>query len=281
MIEVDSKRKIKTMILRKRQNSFNLAKLLASLTVRLLAISAFSRAFSPNYHNGAVVGGTARPVMRKLSSTAQQETQGQGETVPGQLTADSIYFDIEVANQPVGRLIFHLTNPSPLPLHAENVIQLAKGSRRGIDPKAHYVGCEFDYNPASVEDGMGRYRWGHQLRGRGRNAVGLADRPISDPDSQLRCTHPCFGGQYYGDKYTEKEGDPGVFLTVPVAGPGYGSSKFSIVRVGESPKEWKERLLVNSGVIGKLDPSCLETLHAMARQRMGPPTVVAAGAMEE
>lgn len=198
----------------------------------------------------------------------------------GKLSANSIYFDIEVTNQPVGRLIFHLSNPSPLPLHAENIIQLAKGSRRGIDPKAHYVGCEFDYAPSSIEDGMGLYRWGHNLKGRNRNAIGRSDVPIVDPESQLKCTHSCFGGQYYGDLFQEEPDDPGVVLTVPILGPGRGSSKFSIVRVGESPKEWRERLLINSGIIGRLDPSCLDVLHAMARQRVGPPTVAGAGVVE-
>ncbi|CAJ1951308.1 unnamed protein product [Cylindrotheca closterium] len=199
-----------------------------------------------------------------------------------QLSADSIFFDIEIQGTPVGRLIFHLTNPSPLPLHAENVIQLAKGSRRGIDPNAHYEGCEFDYSPATIEDGMGRYRWGHSLRGRGRNAIGRADQAIVDRENQLQATHSCFGGPYYRVEYTlpDEETDPGVFLTVPVLGPGHGSSKFSIVRVGESPKEWQERLLINSGVIGKLDPSCIEVLYTMARQRIGPPKVSKAGAME-
>lgn len=197
-----------------------------------------------------------------------------------EISADSIYFDIEIQKIKVGRLIFHLANPSPLPLHAENLVQLAKGSRRGIDPKAHYVGCEFDFSPASIEDVLGRYRWGHQVRGRGRNTVGRPDQPIHDPVNQLKCTHSCFGGQYYGIKYDQSssfEGDPDVFLTVPVTGPGHGSSKFSIIRVGESPAEWKERLLVNSGVVGKMDPSCLDVLHMMARQREGPPMIVEAG----
>lgn len=218
-----------------------------------------------------------------LHSSLSNKEETDEDTVPGKISANSVYMDIEVAKQPVGRLVFHLTNPSPLPVHAENFVQLIKGSRRGIDPKAHYVGCEFDYSPASVEDGMGRYRWGHQLRGRGRNAAGgRPDQPISDPENQLRCTHSCYGGQYYGDVYSEpEEGDPGVVLTVPVVGPGYGSSKFSIVRVGESPKEWKETLLINSGIIGRMDPSSLEALHAMARQRMGPPTLVACGVLEE
>ena len=193
-------------------------------------------------------------------------------------SANRIYFDIEVAGEPLGRLIFALTDPSPLPLHTENLIKLAKGSNRGIDPRAHYVGCEFDYTQDYIEDGMGRYRWGHVLRGRGRNAVGRADEPISDPENQQKNTHSCFGGQYYGDKY--KQGEyPGVLLTVPVVGPGRGSSRFSIVRVGESPREWGDRLLLNSGVVGRLEEESLSTLHAMARQRNGPPTVVAAGVL--
>jgi len=205
---------------------------------------------------------------------------GDDSADPGMLSADSIYFDIEIAKQPIGRLVFHLTNPSSLPKHAENIIQLAKGSRRGIDPKAHYDGCEFDYSPAAIEDGMGRYRWSHQLRGRGRNGVGRADEPIVDPEAQAACCHSTFGGQYYGDMYSKLENDPGVLLTVPVKGPGYGSSKFSIVRVEESPKEWKETLLINSGVIGRLDASSLEVLHAMARQRIGPPKVVSGGVLD-
>mmetsp|Transcript_23103 Transcript_23103/g.48131 ORF Transcript_23103/g.48131 Transcript_23103/m.48131 type:complete len:252 (-) Transcript_23103:51-806(-) len=213
----------------------------------------------------------------KASSSSQEE-----ETLPqNAISADAIYFDIQVAGQDAGRLIFDLANPSPLPLHTENVIQLCKGSRRSIDPAAHYVGCEFDFSPASVEDGMGRYRWGHQLRGRGRNAVGKVDEPIVDVENQLSCTHKCFGGQYYGVEYDEgaNEEDPGVLLTVPVKGPGYGTSKISIVRVGESPQEWGDRLLMNSGVIGRLRSDSLRVLHSMARQRMGPPTVVASGVL--
>ena len=209
------------------------------------------------------------------------------------VSASVVYFDIQVAQQDLGRLVFELANPSPLPLHTENIIQLAKGSRRGVDPLAHYVGCEFDYSPLTVEDGLvGRYRWSHQLRGRGRNGIGRADQPIVEADNQRRNTHSCFGGQYYGvstTTYTDKddelrvdgeEADPLVLLTVPILGPGQGMSKFSIVRVGESPKEWGDRLLLNSGVIGKLQPSSLPVLHAMARQRQGPPTVVGAGVLD-
>ena len=213
-------------------------------------------------------------------NAAPEESEATEET---NISASSIYFDISITDIEIGRLVFHLENPSPLPRHTSNLIELCKGSRRGIDPKAHYVGCEFDFSPATIEDGMGRYRWGHPLKGRGRNAIGRADEAINDPENQLKHTHSCFGGQYYGIPYDPKElaetGDPGVFLTVPVLGPGHGTSKFSIVRVGESPQEWGDRLLMNSGVVGRMDPSSLEVLHMMARQRSGPPKVIASGVL--
>ena len=83
-----------------------------------------------------------------------------------------------------------------------------------------------------------------------------------------------------------------VLLTVPISGPGFGTSKFSIVRVSESPREWGERLLKNSAVVGFLDCSAnggfgedtndgrcsLQVLRAMAKQKIGVPTIVACGA---
>ena len=252
------------MVFQKKRSNFT--------TLWLFVLLHVTAGFTPNaykYNNRCI---------SNVSGTSVDDDDGGGGAAAAateKLSADSIYFDIEVANQSIGRLIFHLTNPSTLPKHTENIIQLANGSRRGIDSKAHYVGCEFDFSPSSVEDGMGRYRWGHQLRGRGANAVGPANELISDPLSKSKCTHSVFGGQYYGDLYEENV--PGVVLTVPVTGPGHGSSKFSIIRINESPMEWKERLAINQGIVGHLDPSCINVLHAMARQRMGPPTVVAAG----
>lgn len=230
-------------------------------------------------------------------TTSSSSSSSKNEAQKNQnISANQVYFDIAVAGNNIGRLVFDLRNPSPLPLHAENLIQLVKGSRRSIDPLAHYVGCQFDYSPATIEDGMGRYRWGHSCKGRGRNAIGPADQPLKDAVNQLQCTHSCYGGQYYGiDVYTNNDNesdiddqeddqdDPKVYLTVAVAGPNYGSSKFSVVRVGESPQEWRERLLLNAGVIGKLqhndDSSSLHVLHRMARQRVGPPTIVASGVL--
>lgn len=237
------------------------------LTLLLVAPLA-SRAF--------IVSNPERQLLASARSTATATTSQQ------QVAATRIYFDIKVANEPIGRLVFELTSPPSLPLYTENLVQLCKGSRRAIDPLAHYVGCEFDFSPLHVqEDGSGRYRWAHTCKGRGRNAVGRPDQAIVDPQNLLQCTHSCFGGQYYGDQYGADYSDYGVVLTVPVAGPGRGTSRFSIVRVAESPTEWQERLLLNSGVVGKLvGPESMETLYRMARQRSGPPTIAGSGVLE-
>eukprot|EP00957_Ditylum_brightwellii_P017508 1319324-Ditylum_brightwellii.AAC.1 len=65
-----------------------------------------------------------------------------------------------------------------------------------------------------------------------------------------------------------------------MSGPGRGSTRLAVVRVGESPPAWKERLLLNSAIIGVLEEG-LDTLHAMARQEFGPPVVTASGVLEE
>ena len=226
-----------------------------------------------------------------------------------------VYFDIAAAEIVIGRLVFQIPNirsdhsngnntycspPGVPPVHTENLLQLMSQSRRSIDPQCHYVGCAFQFSPQSVE-GLPQYRWAHVLKGRGRNAVGRpGDRIQEDPQAWRECSHSIYGGTYYGLKYNnnnnnnnnneEEEGSiiaegssdssSGVVLTVPLTGPGRGSTAFSIVRVAESPPEWKERLLLNSAVLGWLEPSCLEPLQQMARQQHGPPTVVDSGILD-
>ncbi|KAL3823385.1 hypothetical protein ACHAXA_008880 [Cyclostephanos tholiformis] len=245
-----------------------------------------------------------------------------------------VYFDIAIPSSPhtseyapLGRLTFRLVPPSHphhLPLHASNLMSLASGDRRSLDSRATYVGCEFKHSPASVEDGSMRYRWAHVCDGHGRNGIrtissegveNSRDSSFSDPLRMRGCAHDCFGGVYYGIGYEEVldrlhpwTDDPAILLTVPIHGPGAGTSKFSIVRVEESPKEWGVRLLHSSAVMGYLDcgadgsiggvrssgdddddggtpmfseddgpVTAFEVLRAMARQRMGPPRIVGCG----
>lgn len=199
----------------------------------------------------------------------------------------SVYFDISIANTSIGRLVFHLVpsnHPNHLPVHTSNFLSLVSSSRIGIDPKATYKRCEFQYAPSSVEDGSMRYRWGHVCDGPN---VQVKEEEVQDANrSLIRCKQSCVGGTYYGMSYedvlqmieesitcgtaTEREA---VLLTVPTT----LSTKFSVVRVSESPREWGERLLLNTVVIGYLDCESLDVLKTMARQRIGVPKIVDCG----
>jgi len=187
-----------------------------------------------------------------------------------------VYFDIAIDDENVGRLVFNLDNYL-LPLHTENLVKLCTEDLRPLDPRCSYVKCTFKHSPQFVE-GMSQYRWAHVLDGRGRNAIGRPTERIIDPDRLRLCTHSCYGGVYYGMKYDPEKGENGVVLTVPLVGAYRGSTSFSIVRVAESPQEWRERLLLNSAVIGCLD-SGIEVLHKMARQTQAPPMIIGTGSI--
>ncbi len=190
-----------------------------------------------------------------------------------------VFFDIAIGNTDakLGRMVFNLKDAEQLlPLHTENFLKLCSGSVRSLDPRCTYEKCAFKHSPQFVAT-FPQYRWAHQLDGRGKNAV-REDR-ISDPHNLKQCTHSLYGGVYYGLDYNgseEMEDGGGVVLTLPLVGAYRGSTSFSIVRVGESPAEWRERLLLNSAVIGYLE-SGLEVLQKMARQTDGPPTVFRSG----
>ena len=188
-----------------------------------------------------------------------------------------LYFDIALGDDEVGRLIFNLKDSERLlPMHTENLIKLCTGAVRSVDPRCSYVKCAFKHSPQFVEE-FPQYRWAHVLDGRGRNAVGRPTDRISDPQSLRACAHSLYGGVYYGLEYNDEIGEKeGVVLTVPLVGSYRGSTSFSIVRVGESPREWRERLLLNSAVMGYLE-SGIDVLQKMARQTKAPPTIVASG----
>mmetsp|Transcript_7265 Transcript_7265/g.10710 ORF Transcript_7265/g.10710 Transcript_7265/m.10710 type:complete len:291 (-) Transcript_7265:102-974(-) len=220
-----------------------------------------------------------------LGMSLQEEVAASKESK----TTTKVYFDIGLDEKNIGRLVFDLKSSERLlPTHTKNLIKLATGEMRSIDPRLGYVKCAFKHSPQFVE-GFSQYRWAHVLDGRGRNAVGNpTERIQADPDNLRSCTHSIYGGVYYGLEYSDDDDDDGddvvyadgaaygVVLTVPLVGAYRGSTGFSIVRVGESPQEWKERLLLNSAVLGYL-VSGIDVLHHMARQTDAPPTILASG----
>jgi hypothetical protein len=216
-----------------------------------------------------------RQAVRHLSTTSSDDSTIQHDS------PKKIYLDIAVADEPIGRLVFVLPQPESIfPLHTENLLKLVSQERRSIDPMCHYIKSEFSYSPQFIE-GVAQYRWAHVLPGRSRNAVGRPTERIADPGSMNQHSHSIYGGTYYGLPYESIPSPDAAVLTVPMTGPGRGSTALSIVRVAESPKEWRERLLLNSVVLGWMDTSSMDTLLLMARQTRGPPTVIDSGILDE
>ena len=224
---------------------------------------------------------TQRAFITHLTSTTEgSETDAAEALSSSSERLTSMFIDVTVPSRDESnplRLVFHIPQPNLLPQHAENILALAAQSRRSIDSRCHYVGCAFRHSPQFVE-GFPQYRWAHVLDGRGINAIGRGQERIDEKEAMASCKVTVQGsGDYYGIPY---DPDWPVVLTVPLVGPGRGSTSFSIVRVGDSPQEWGERLLINAAVIGWMDASSNNALVEMATQTDGPPTVVNSGILE-
>ena len=245
---------------------------------------------------------------RDVDAIDDNAENGRNGASPSALTRGNrrIYIDIAIGDEDsqLGRLVFHLPSPNLLPLHADNVARLCARSQASIDPRCTYVRSSFRHSPQFIY-GYPQYRWAHVLDGKGVNAVVGGDR-IDEKEALKMCRNEIFGsGSYYGYNYNDiftrastvdsvvgdSAGVPpagggegtaaGVVLAVPLSGPGRGLTALSIVRVGESPKEWGERLLINSAVIGWMNDGCINVLHQMAAQIDGPPTVVDSGILDQ
>ena len=188
--------------------------------------------------------------------------------VPAPASSSVVFFDIAIGGAPVGRLTFGLA-PTLLPSASENIRVLCSGERTSIDQRLSYVGCEFVHSPSAVEGPQ--YRWSHVLKGRGRCAA-----PLDDAATLARCRRTEYGGDYYGLECLAEAGS--VALTVPIQGPGSGTSRIVLCRVGDSPPAWRQRLLLNSAVVGVMVEG-QQALRAMATARQ-PPVVSASGVLE-
>ena len=164
--------------------------------------------------------------------------------------------DLEIEGQPAGRLTFNL-RPDLCPKTVANFLALCTGVNAGVDPKLTYAGCTFE--PYS-----GKYTY--VCKGNGKHVYGGVGKFVErDAMSATRNGTPgAGGGVYYGEPVDLSEDERSVVLVVPISGPGFGSSRFAVVRVGESPGSLKQRLLTNTMVIGRcVDEESWETLRLM------------------
>jgi len=165
--------------------------------------------------------------------------------------------DLEIEGQPAGRLTFNL-RPDLCPKTVANFLALCTGVNAGVDPKLTYAGCTFE--PYS-----GKYTY--VCKGNGKHVYGASVGKFVERDAMSATrngTPGAGGGVYYGEPVDLSEDERSVVLVVPISGPGFGSSRFAVVRVGDSPGSLKQRLLTNTMVIGRcVDEASRETLRLM------------------
>jgi len=188
--------------------------------------------------------------------------------------------DIEVGGEAAGRLVFSLDEGATLlPKTVESFRQQITGERTSVSPKLTYKGCQFEYNPTYVmTPGGGAYKYSHICKGRGSNIYGSMPFVEKEAFSACRNTCPGNGGNYYGVKVDLETTDVSSVLAVPIMGPGYGNSRFYIVRVRASASSMKERLLSNTAVLGTL-VSGEDVLDIMA-SGAGQPSIADCGMLE-
>lgn len=189
---------------------------------------------------------------------------------PAAQAAVRIFFDLTSAGAPLGRVTFELAPPSLLPMFTSNLATLATTS----DSTLSYAGCAFDFDASCIHGSD--YAYVHRLAGRGENARGLPPSAAADSPAKLLASQRLgFGGAYYGLEV--EDGDPRarVVLTVPAQGARAGRSELSIVRVADSPEGLRQKLLLNSAVIGLLvgGEGVVEALPGVSE----PPVVDACG----
>ena len=184
-----------------------------------------------------------------------------------------LWLDLAIAGAPAGSLVFELGAAEMLPRSIANVAALAAGTCTLLDSRLSYVGCAFEHGPSYIAGPQ--YRWAHVLKGRGKPAVSPAR---DEPAALAACKRSFYGGTYYGMRI-EDSPTAQTFLTVPVTGPGAATSRLAIVRVGESPPAWRERLLLSSAVIGALVAGD-EVVDAMSRSASAP-VVASAGVADD
>mmetsp|Transcript_4756 Transcript_4756/g.11303 ORF Transcript_4756/g.11303 Transcript_4756/m.11303 type:complete len:177 (+) Transcript_4756:530-1060(+) len=126
---------------------------------------------------------------------------------------------------------------------------------------------------AEVSPGSNAERSGNILSGDGVAMVGEEDCSAGSLEEVLGLVGNAksFVSITFSRLEASLENDVTV-LTIPVGGPGHGMSRFDIIRVSESPSSWKQRLLLNQAVIGRME-SGRKTLQLMATARQAPKIV--------
>ena len=157
-----------------------------------------------------------RAVVRTRPSTVRTATASS------ESSTNLAYVNVSIGGAPAGRLA--LPPPRPRPRTCANFLALVAGTNAGVDPALTYAGCAFE--PFS-----GKYA--HVCKGRGKHIYGAGKFVEREAMSATRRATPgAGGGVYYGIEVDLNDDPNAIVLAVPVAGPGFGASRFAVVRVG-------------------------------------------------
>ncbi|KAK3237834.1 hypothetical protein CYMTET_52114 [Cymbomonas tetramitiformis] len=206
---------------------------------------------------------TARsPANRDLASQRSLTTTSQ--------LSPTVFLEIGNAEESFGQLLFEL-QAEVAPETVENFRQLCTGEQVGVNSSLSYEGCDF-------EPYKGKYSY--TCKGRGKNIYGAKKFVESNALSQCRHKTPGAGGGVYYGIEVDLDKDPNLIaLAVPISGPGFGTSRFVIVRVGESPASMQQRILANLLVIGIMKQG-EEILKTNMSTRESPTSILACGEVE-
>jgi len=186
----------------------------------------------------------ARP--RRRGARLVRASSSSSSSSSSATTTQEVYLDVSFGgadDAPPRRFVFAL-RPDLAPRTCAGFVALLTGSNAGVDPSLTYRGCAF-------EPFGGKYA--HVVRGLGATIHGSKKFVERDAMSRTRRSTPgAGGGVYYGEEVDLDLDPDATVVCVPVAGPGYGGSRFAIVRVGDSPASLRQRILTNQMVLGRV-----------------------------
>ena len=186
----------------------------------------------------------ARP--RRRGARLVRASSSSSSSSSSTATTQDVYLDVSFGgadDAPPRRFVFAL-RPDLAPRTCAGFVALLTGSNAGVDPSLTYRGCAF-------EPFGGKYA--HVVRGSGATIHGSEKFVERDAMSRTRRSTPgAGGGVYYGEEVDLDLDPDATVVCVPVAGPGYGGSRFAIVRVGDSPASLRQRILTNQMVLGRV-----------------------------
>ena len=188
---------------------------------------------SPRALGGAAVASPPLPSFasrRRRAARRARVASASSSSSSSSSTLD-VFVEIQMPDGSVPPRLTFALRPDLCPKSVENFATLLSGANAGVDPALTYRGCAF-------EPFGGKYS--HVCKGRGKTIFGPGKFVEREAMSATRNGTPgAGGGTYYGERVDLDDDDDRVtVLAVPTSGPGFGGSRFAIMRRVRSMSHW-------------------------------------------